>query len=270
VHRVPVAQEASGATPVLQSIRQRGVLRVGYMEDALPYAFFNAKGDLVGLDVELAHRLATELGVSVAFMPIDREHLVDELGRDCCDIVMAGVAVTTRRAADVLFSATYLDETFGFVVPDHSRALFSSWEAIQRLTPLTIAVPDVPYYIDKLRRTVPHARLRVVHHPISRMFDEWEPDVDALAIPAERGSAWTLLHPKFSVVVPEPGIMRVPLAYPIGRNDPAFVSFINTWIDLKRKDGTIQSLYDYWVQGRDASPRRPRWSIIRDVLHWTE
>ena len=71
-------------------------------------------------------------------------------------------------------------------------------------------------------------------------------------------------------MVPEPGILKVPMAYPIGRNDEAFASFINTWIDLKRKDGTIASLYDYWVQGRDASPRQPRWSIIRDVLHWTK
>ena len=61
----------------------------------------------------------------------------------------------------------------------------------------------------------------------------------ALAMPAERGSAWTLLYPQFSVVVPEPGIVKIPLAYPIGRHDEAFASFINTWIDLKRKDGTI-------------------------------
>ena len=56
--------------PVLESIRARGVLRVGYLGDSLPFAFFNAHGDLVGLDVELAHRLARELGVSqdVAFL----------------------------------------------------------------------------------------------------------------------------------------------------------------------------------------------------------
>lgn len=270
VHRAPVPQEAPGATPILQGIRERGVLRVGYMADALPYSFFNARGDLVGLDIDMAHRLASELGVDVAFMPLDRKELVGELARNCCDIVMAGVAVTTGRAADVLFSSSYLDETFAFVVPDQSRALFSNWDDLRQLTPLTIAVPDVPYYIDKLRRTAPHAELRVIQQDMSQAFDHWDPEVDALALPAERGSAWTLLHPKFSVVVPEPHVMKVPLAYPLGRHDPAFLAFINTWIDLKRKDGTLESLYGYWVQGRDASPRRPRWSVIRDVLHWTD
>ena len=270
VHRVPVPQDAAEAGPLLQSIRARGVLRVGYVADALPYAFFNEKGDLVGLDIDLAHRLASELGVKLEFMPVERDRLTEELSSNCCDIVMAGVAVTTLRASQVLFSATYLDETLAFVVPDHSREMFSSWDDIRRLTPLVIAVPNVPYYIAKLREKAPRAELRVLQNDLSRAFTDWPPDVTALAMPAERGSAWTLLYPEFSVVVPEPGILKVPMAYPIGRNDEAFASFINTWIDLKRKDGTIASLYDYWVQGRDASPRQPRWSIIRDVLHWTK
>ena len=38
VHRAPVAPDASESTaPLLQSIRERGVLRVGYMADSLPY-----------------------------------------------------------------------------------------------------------------------------------------------------------------------------------------------------------------------------------------
>jgi ABC-type amino acid transport substrate-binding protein len=86
--------------------------------------------------------------------------------------------------------------------------------------------------------------------------------------PAERGSAWTLLYPQYSVVVPGPGIVKVPLAYPIARHDLAFAGFVNTWIELKRRDGTIESLYQYWILGRNAAPSRPRWSILRNVLHW--
>ena len=49
--------------PTLTAIRARGSLRVGYLPDSLPYAFFNERDDLVGFDVELAHRLASELRV---------------------------------------------------------------------------------------------------------------------------------------------------------------------------------------------------------------
>ena len=56
--------------PPLETIEARKVLRVGYLPDALPFAFFNEHGDLVGFDVELAHRLAREMGVSLAFVPV--------------------------------------------------------------------------------------------------------------------------------------------------------------------------------------------------------
>ena len=72
------------------------------------------------------------------------------------------------------------------------------------------------------------------------------------------------------VDVPEPGLVKLPLAYPIAGHDEALASFINVWIDLKRKDGTIEALYNHWVLGRTAGPRQPRWSIIRDVLHWVD
>ena len=257
------------ARPTLERLRQRGMLRVGFTPDALPFAFFNARGDLVGFDIELAHHLASELSVRLEFVPIDRGRMEEQLGAGYCDIVMSGVAVTTSRAATLLFSNSYLDETFALVVPDYAREQFSSWSAIEARPATTIAVPNVPYYIDKLRERLPRARVTLVDD-LGAAFAQPDPAVDAIALPAERGSAWTLLYPQFTVVVPEPGIVKVPLAYAIARHDDAFASFINTWIDLKRKDGTMETLYNYWVLGREVTRRQPRWSIIHDVLHWVD
>jgi ABC-type amino acid transport substrate-binding protein len=50
--------------------------------------------------------------------------------------------------------------------------------------------------------------------------------------------------------------------------EPALTAFVNTWLDLKRHDGTIEALYQYWILGRAAEPLGPRWSIMRNVLHW--
>lgn len=89
-----------------------------------------------------------------------------------------------------------------------------------------------------------------------------------MAMPAESGSVLTLLFPKFTVVVPEPDIVKIPLAYPLARRDQDWAHFINTWIELKRRDGTIDALYGHWILGKQAAKRQPRWSIIRNVLHW--
>jgi proton glutamate symport protein len=92
--------------------------------------------------------------------------------------------------------------------------------------------------------------------------------VDALVFPAERGSYFTLLHPAFAVAVPHPLTIRFPLAYPVAGHDVELARFLGTWIDLQRKNGTIQALYDHWILGRHARPRQPHWSVIRNVLHW--
>ena len=47
-------------------------------------------------------------------------------------------------------------------------------------------------------------------------------------------------------------------------------AFVNTWIGLKRKDGTLDAVYKHWILGQDAASVEPRWSIIRNVLHWVD
>jgi Na+/H+-dicarboxylate symporter/ABC-type amino acid transport substrate-binding protein len=269
VHRESVHSRSDGNLPLLDAIRARGVLRVGYLSQSLPFAFFNERGDLVGFDVELAHRLAAEMEVSLEFVPMHRDHLADQLDAGACDIVMSGVAVTPLRASRTLFSSSYLDETVALLVDDDARARFADWRAIRAEGPVTIAVPDVPYYADKLRELIPNVVL-TPFDDVSKLLAEGAPGVDAVALPAERGSAWTLMYPRYTVVVPEPSRIRLPLAYPLGRNDQAFGTFINTWIELKRKDGTLDALYEHWILGRSAERPAPRWSIIRNVLHWTE
>jgi proton glutamate symport protein len=263
VHRTAPALDEPGDLPTLEAIRARGSLLVGYLDDALPYAFFNRRGELVGHDIELAHRLARELGVTLQLMPVPRNDLSC---RTTCDLIMSGVAVTTERASQVLFSTSYMDETLGLLVEDHARDRFRSWAAIAQSGTPTLGVPDVPYFEARVRALLPRAELRAVHD-IDEVFAD-SMRFDAVVMPAERGSAWTLLHPRYTMVVPEGVVVKVPLAFPIARRDAAFATFINTWIELKRKDGTLERAFNYWILGQNAVPTRPRWAFARDVLGW--
>ena len=254
---------------VLEAMRARGRIRVGYVDGALPYSYLNSRGDLVGFDVEMAFTLAAELGLEIEFVPVPRERLAEVINADLCDVIMGGVAVTTSRADEMVFSPPYVDETLSFVVPDHRRADFSSAEWIRAATGLRVAVPDLPYFEEIVHREFP--RVKIVPISVDRVADFFAGSgerVDALVFPAERGSYFTLLHPAFSVAVPHPLAIRFPLAYPVARRDLEFARFLGIWIDLQRKNGTIQALYDHWILGRDARPKEPRWSVIRNVLHW--
>ena len=69
--------------------------------------------------------------------------------------------------------------------------------------------------------------------------------------------------------VPPPPI-TIPLTYAMARNNQELVDYVNALVDLKKGDGTMQRLYDYWILGRFAANKQPRWSVIRNVLHWVE
>jgi ABC-type amino acid transport substrate-binding protein len=241
---------------------------VGYLPDSAPYSYFNLSNELVGFDVEMAHALSTGLGTALEFAPVTREHLAELLDAGRCDLIIGGIVMTAQRASEIVFSPPYLDETLAFVVPDNRRAEFSSAETVRATPGLRVAVPSLPGVLEMVKREFPH--LEIVPVRDAEFLSGKLPGVDALVWTAERGSFLTLLHPAFSVAVPQPVRIQLPLGYPVARHDLEFARFLGTWIDLKRKDGTIQALYDHWILGRDARPSGRRWSVLRDVLHWAK
>ena len=253
---------------VLEDIRARRVLRVLVLPDRMPFAFQNREGRLVGMDVELAQQLAADLTVDVQFLQTDLNALAGLLATGAGDIAMSGVVVTPDRAMGTLFSTPYLDETLAFVTRDQQREHFRTWDAIRQLGPVKIGVPDVPAFRRAVSSRAP--ALELVPLRQADQFLTGRDEVMAYVLPAERGSVLTLLHPSYSVVVPQPDTIKLPIAYPLARGDERWVRFINTWLDLKHRDGTIDALYRHWILGEHAARLKPRWSVVRNVLHWVE
>jgi ABC-type amino acid transport substrate-binding protein len=259
------------AGSVVDAIKKRGALRVGVVENRLPYVLANRERKLVGLDVEMAQILGRDLGVKVELVELENlAALLPLLASGRVDLAMSGIAVTPERASEMLFSEPYLDETLAFVVKDHLRDQFSSWAEIRELGAFPVAIPNLPYYIDKVRARAPELKLTPLNTGSQIEANLKQETFDAVVMPAESGSVMSLLYPKFTVVVPEPEIIKIPLAYPIALRDQNWAHFINTWIELKRRDGTIGALYSHWILGKQAGKRQPRWSIMRNVLHWVD
>lgn len=250
-------------------IRRQGSIRVGYLKDHLPYVFRNSSGQLVGFDVAMAHSLARDLGVDLEFVPIAFDNMAQPLEEGYCDIVMSGITVTPNRLQHMSFSQSYMDNTVAFIVRDHRRHEFTSMKSLKDIETLKIGIVKVSYFIDKAKDYLPQAELVLLNTPRA-FFKKQGEDLDALLYSAEAGSAWSLLYPEYSVAIPHPAIVKAPLAYAMARNDPEMLLFINSWIDLKKKDKTTDSLYDYWILGKDAKKKQQRWSVIRNVLHWVK
>jgi Na+/H+-dicarboxylate symporter len=247
------------AGPRLARIEKAGLLRVCYL---------NARNRLVGFDAEMANLLARELGVRLQFVRVSRSRVGGHLTGGTCDLAMSSVAITTQRAREMAFSTPYLDLTLAFVVRDHRRQEFGTWQRLRDARGLRLAVPPSRYYKDLLKSRLPEAELVPLGRIRSFFQKAEESGFDGLLFAAEPGSAWTLVYPHFSVVVPEPGRVKVPMGYGMPLGDASLVEFVNTWLTLKQRGGTIDELFQHWILGRAAQRTEPRWSVLHDVLHW--
>lgn len=252
----------------LDLIRARGWLRVGYVPDRLPFIFRNEQGSVVGLDAELARGLATDLEVGVEFIRLPVEDAVDAIHRGAVDLVMSGLVMTPNRARVVRYSVPYMDITAALAVRDYLRQEFSSLTELAARERLRIGVfPEVRYRRD-LRRYLPDAEMVTVTSP--RSFFSGELDVDALLLSAEEAAAWTLVYPEYSVAVPFAG-WKAPLVCAMDPSPSTLHGYVDAWLEMTRRDGTLDRFFSYWIMGEDLPERRvPRWSIIRNVLGWVE
>jgi Na+/H+-dicarboxylate symporter/ABC-type amino acid transport substrate-binding protein len=259
---------APDTRPALTQIEERGSLRVCYPPDALPFAFVNADAQLVGFDVAMAHKLARELGVTLEFLRVERRRGAEALEAGRCELFIAGTAVTPENSRRVAMTVPYVDETLAFIVPNERRDEFNTEKALQAHESLRLGIPDVPYYLTWLKQYLPQAELVVLDSPRAYLRGDVE-GLDGFAFAAESGSAWTLIYPQFTVALPKPVILAVPVAYAVRKGDPEWLGYLDVWIQLKKNDQTIQRLYDHWILGQYAQSGK-RWSVIRDVLGWVD
>lgn len=255
---------------ILQRIRRRGVMRVGYNEDKLPFAFFNGRRTLVGYDVDMAHCLARDLGVNLEFVVFDRATLVRQLNEDHFDVVMSGLVGTLERAQAMQHTDSYMDVNLSLVAPDFRAREFKTTKQIREKHDLKIGFVDLSRgFVNRIETTFPEITLvEIVDN--RDYFVGKHPDLDALLISAETGAAFTLMYPNFEVVIPDQLSVKLPLFYVIGNQDAEMREFLEHWVTLKQKDGTTQRYYDHWVLGKTNGQNEPRWSIMRDYLHWVQ
>ncbi|RUM87313.1 MAG: sodium:dicarboxylate symporter [Thermodesulfatator sp.] len=255
--------------PRLKVIKTRGVLRVGYAKDRLPFAFKNAKGQVVGYDMELVHSLAKDLGVSLDVVKIDWSKVGKELDSGRIDMAVGGISISPQRALRFTFSKSYLDEHLGLVVHDYRRNDFSSLDKIRSMKGLRLGATPFRYKEGAGQMLFPNAEIVVIHSPRD-FFRGSVKNVDAMLYTAQTATAWTLVYPEFTVVVPKGLKYKCPMAFAMPKHQLEWLWYIDTWLDAAVKAGLGQRAYDHWILGKIQKHKSGRWSVIKDVLKWTD
>ncbi|MFH0959872.1 MAG: cation:dicarboxylase symporter family transporter [Pseudomonadota bacterium] len=255
---------------LLKQIKDRGLLRVGYNAETLPFAFFNSKDSLVGYDIYFAHRLSQDLGVSLELIPVERDKLPEYLEVGACDIVMSAIPIRLDYLGKMNFTRPYMEMKAALIVKDYRKKEFQNRSDIAGIKNLRIAVTPSNGPEDRhwLRSYLPNAEL-VEIESLKDFFVKVD-IADALLTTDKIGKAWALLYPEFGVVTPNPYMFAYEVAYPvnISKGGYIFLEYLNNWLTLQKSGGEMSKQFDYWILGKTPMREKPRWSVIRNVLGW--
>jgi len=98
-HRAAVTGDQSAAIPA--------TLRIG-IATVYPSIAFKEDGELKGVEVDLAHQVATDLNVKITLVELPWDELIPALRDDRIDVIMSGMSVTEDRSKLVSFTQPYL------------------------------------------------------------------------------------------------------------------------------------------------------------------
>lgn len=261
---LPERDHFEGST--LDRLREQKVLRVGYHPDHLPYSFFNRKDQLVGLDVELIHRLAKRLDVRLEFVPCEYDTVIEQIDSDEIDIAMSGLVINPERLLRIAFTQPYQQATVSIVVPDHRRNELLVGPGQQLASSVRCLATVQKDFAKNARPSFPNVEIIVVDSVRSFFLGQLD-GVDGMLMSAEEGAAWNVLYPDYAVVLSQPEIQR-PLGLAVHRHDNDWVRLLDRWLDFEKMDGALDRLRTYWVEGGGTEKRDRRWCVMRNVLHW--
>ncbi|MDX9835771.1 MAG: transporter substrate-binding domain-containing protein [Desulfobulbus sp.] len=244
-------QQKLVAESAIEQIVRRGVLRVG-MDVFVPWAMKDKKGELIGLDIEIAQRLAEDMGVKVEFVPTEWSGIIPSLIAGKFDLIIGGMTVTAERNLKINFTHPYYytgqgllanrKMTEGFTLDDFNKpevmlaARLGSTAAVAaraRLPKATLRLFDnEPAAVQEVRNGRVHAM------------------VSGQPLPAHTAAA----APELLKAYPEQ-LMKEPISMAVRKGDPDTLNFLNNWIEVTRSKGWIDERYAYWFGSTDWKQR---------------
>jgi ABC-type amino acid transport substrate-binding protein len=96
-------------SPKMQEIMSKNKIIVGTNAAFPPMETFDEQGNFIGIDIEIAKKIAESLGVKAELKQIEWQDIFDTLIADEVDILISGITITPERAEKMAFSNPYFN-----------------------------------------------------------------------------------------------------------------------------------------------------------------
>ena len=125
-------QPVHAADDSLAKVKAKGTLVMGTSPDYAPYEFLvnkNGKNHVVGIDVEIAKKIADDIGVKLVVKQMDFDSLLVGLETDKVDMVLSAMTATPERKQSVDFSQVYYTASQDIIVNKADAKVYKNAES---------------------------------------------------------------------------------------------------------------------------------------------
>jgi len=245
------AGQVSAQESHLNRILSDGKLRVGTTGDFIPMSFKDPGSDeYKGHHIDLARKLAADMGVDVVFVPTDWKTLINGLVADKYDIVMTGTSMSVGRAKSAAFTNPIGVTGFLPLVQKKDAGRFSDWESFNK-PEVKIAVNLGTTMVPFIQSQLPNATLVQVESPARDWQELLAGRVDATITSIVEGSGLADRYSNLQLMLQDQIRNSIPLALLVQQGDPTWLTFMNNWIDIQKSTGFLAANNKKWnLQGQ--------------------
>lgn len=228
----------------LQQIIRSGELRVG-VSLADPWTMKKTSGELMGSEIDIANRVAADMGVKPVLKSYDWEALLPALRNGDIDVIMAGMVISPDKALQVNFTRPYASAGISLMA---NTELTRSFKTAEELNNATVAIGAVA------NTTQADVAKRVFSKAAIKTFPTQQLLVDAMLAGKLHAAVALDPEPRF-LQLRHPDKIDLPLgkplisgreAFAIRQGDADLLAFLNAWIESREADGWLDSTRSYW------------------------
>ncbi len=231
------------AGSTMAKLQEAGEITVGVKFDVPLFGFKNPQtGEVEGFDVDLAQRVADELGVELKLEEAISDNRIPYLQDGTVDLVFSTMTITTDRDAEIDFSRPYYIAHGRILVPGDSE--IADVNDLGEGTTVCTAL-DSTYETTVLPEQAPDAEIKTPDSYSECFAQLQRGSVDALVTDDVILAGFLQQDETMQIVGPD--LTTDPYGAGVKEGDKEFADFVSGVLDETLEDGTWQELYDQWV-----------------------
>ena len=233
----------------IEQVMKRGVLRVG-MSTFVPWAMKDKKGELIGFEIDVARRLAEDMGVKVAFVPTKWDGIIASLLAGKFDVIIGGMGITSKRGLKVNFTIPYDYTGMSMVAHKELAKGFHSLEDFNK-PDVVLSVRLGATSVAAAKKYMPKAKLRQFDDESQALQELLNGKAHAMVASAPLPAQQAAKYPEKLFLPLKETFTKEPIAFAVKKGDFDILNFFNNWITIVTAEGWLKERNHYWFRTMD-------------------